>query len=446
MKLHIEEEIMGFLDTFKGKKYKADLEGLQEKYDDLEKLLSPEMKETAKFQEYKKELEKTITNLEKKLQEQRIETDGLTAEIASKKQQLISFDDAILVQEFGLYSPRYDFVKASEYKDKITQIRAQQKECIKNGTAVSGDMDWTVNKSAAKGKKMVKDMQKLLLRAFNSECDETIGKIKYNNIDTSIKKINASATAISKLGTIMSISITDKYLQLKIQEAYLALEYQLKKQQEKENAKEARAQMREAAKLQKEIDEQRKKIEKEQIHYQKALLTITKQLEKASEDEKAELLAKREELEKELQDIETSLKDIDYREANQRAGYVYIISNIGAFGEDVYKIGMTRRLDPQERIDELSSASVPFNFDVHAMIFSDDAPALEASLHREFENKKLNMVNHRREFFHVTLDEIKDVIRKNFDKTVEFTDIPDAEQYRISIQMRADSKAENIYT
>lgn len=437
---------MGFLDTFKGKKYKADLEGLQEKYDDLEKLLSPEMKETAKFQEYKKELEKTITNLEKKLQEQRIETDGLTAEIASKKQQLISFDDAILVQEFGLYSPRYDFVKASEYKDKITQIRAQQKECIKNGTAVSGDMDWTVNKSAAKGKKMVKDMQKLLLRAFNSECDETIGKIKYNNIDTSIKKINASATAISKLGTIMSISITDKYLQLKIQEAYLALEYQLKKQQEKENAKEARAQMREAAKLQKEIDEQRKKIEKEQIHYQKALLTITKQLEKASEDEKAELLAKREELEKELQDIETSLKDIDYREANQRAGYVYIISNIGAFGEDVYKIGMTRRLDPQERIDELSSASVPFNFDVHAMIFSDDAPALEASLHREFENKKLNMVNHRREFFHVTLDEIKDVIRKNFDKTVEFTDIPDAEQYRISIQMRADSKAENIYT
>lgn len=443
MKLHIEEEIMGFLDTFKGKKYKADLEGLQEKYDDLEKLLSPEMKETAKFQEYKKELEKNITNLEKKLQEQRIETDGLTAEIASKKQQLISFDDAILVQEFGLYSPRYDFVKASEYKDKITQIRAQQKECIKNGTAVSGDMDWTVNKSAAKGKKMVKDMQKLLLRAFNSECDETIGKIKYNNIDTSIKKINASATAISKLGTIMSISITDKYLQLKIQEAYLALEYQLKKQQEKENAKEARAQMREAAKLQKEIDEQRKKIEKEQIHYQKALLTITKQLEKASEDEKAELLAKREELEKELQDIETSLKDIDYREANQRAGYVYIISNIGAFGEDVYKIGMTRRLDPQERIDELSSASVPFNFDVHAMIFSDDAPALEASLHREFENKKLNMVNHRREFFHVTLDEIKDVIRKNFDKTVEFTDIPDAEQYRISIQMRADSKAEN---
>ena len=119
-----------------------------------------------------------------------------------------------------------------------------------------------------------------------------------------------------------------------------------------------------------------------------------------------------------------------------RAGYVYIISNIGSFGKDVYKIGMTRRLDPQDRIDELGSASVPFNFDVHAMIFSDDAPALEAALHRAFEDKKVNMVNHRREFFHVTLDEIKDVIKKNFDKTVEFIDVPDAEQYRISERMR----------
>ena len=131
-----------------------------------------------------------------------------------------------------------------------------------------------------------------------------------------------------------------------------------------------------------------------------------------------------------------ALTDIDYRQANMRAGYVYIVSNIGSFGENVYKIGMTRRLDPQERIDELGGASVPFKFDVHAMIFSDDAPALEAALHRAFEDKKVNIVNQRREFFNVTLDEIKDVVKKNFDKTVEFIDIPDAEQYRVSIKMR----------
>lgn len=148
------------------------------------------------------------------------------------------------------------------------------------------------------------------------------------------------------------------------------------------------------------------------------------------------LLDKKEELEKNLEDIEKAIKDVDYREANQRAGYVYIISNIGAFGENVYKIGMTRRLDPQDRVDELGDASVPFNFDVHAMIFSDDAPALENALHKAFEDRKLNMVNQRREFFNVTLDEIKEVVKKNFDKTVEFIDVPDAEQYRVSQKIK----------
>ena len=194
--------------------------------------------------------------------------------------------------------------------------------------------------------------------------------------------------------------------------------------------------MREAAKLQKEIEAQRKKIEKEQTHYQTAYEKLLKQLESSPDD--ADLIQKKSELETQLQDIDKAMKDIDYREANQRAGYVYIISNIGAFGENVYKIGMTRRLDPQDRVDELGDASVPFNFDVHAMIFSDDAPALETALHKAFEDRKLNMVNTRREFFHVTLDEIKDVVKKNFDKTVEFIDVPDAEQYRISLKMQQE--------
>lgn len=441
---------MGFLDTFKGKQYKNELDTLQEKYDELIKLMTPEMKDAVRLQELIKELETKKIDCETQINTlndtyrqtasmQQKEIDRLDSELAYRKQQIITFDDTLLVQEFGLYSPRYNFISSDEYKTKLTQIRNQQKECIKNNIALSGNTNWTVNNSAAQGKKMVKDMQKLLLRAFNSECDETIGKIKYNNIDASIKKINSSATAISKLGTIMGISITTRYLNLKIQEAYLALEYQLKKQQEKEDAKEARAQMREAAKLQKEIEEQRQKIEKEQSHYQKALLNVLKQLETATDEEKSDLLVKREELERELGDIEISLKDIDYREANQRAGYVYVISNIGSFGKDVYKIGMTRRLDPQERVDELGDASVPFNFDVHAMIFSDDAPALETALHHAFETKKVNMVNHRREFFHVTLDEIKEVVRKNYDKTIEFVEVPDAEQYRISEKMRADA-------
>ncbi len=433
---------MAITDIFKVQQYKTELESLQKEYNTLKEQITPEMKDFFLLQQKIQELqttissrEKEITELDNVIQQKNNTISSLEATISDKKSKIVFFNDEILVQEFGLYTPRYDFANSSMYKDKLSAVRARQKECIKNGTALSGNANWTVNGSLNQGKKMVKDMQKLLLRAFNSECDETIGKIKYNNIDASVKKIQNSSVAISKLGNIMGIAITSQYYNLKIQEAYLALEYQLQKQKEKEEAKEARAQMREAAKLQKEIEEQRKKIEKEQAHYQKALLSIMKQLESASDSNKEELQAKRNELESVLGNIELSLKNIDYREANQRAGYVYIISNIGSFGENVYKIGMTRRLDPQERIDELGDASVPFNFDVHAMIFSDDAPALESALHKAFEDKKLNMVNTRREFFNVTLDEIKDVIRKNFDKTVEFVDTPEANQYRISLKM-----------
>lgn len=152
----------------------------------------------------------------------------------------------------------------------------------------------------------------------------------------------------------------------------------------------------EAAKLAKELEAARLKLEKEQTHYQNALRKINIQLASAKDDEREAIEAKKDQLEQQLDKIDQEFKDVDYREANQRAGYVYIISNIGAFGENVYKIGMTRRLDPMDRVDELGDASVPFDFDVHAMIFSNDAPALETALHNAFADRKLNYVNQRR--------------------------------------------------
>ena len=325
-------------------------------------------------------------------------------------------------------------MNADEYKSRLLENRAIQKEMIKQKTAVTGVTRWEVNGSEAKGRKMVADTQKLLLRAFNNECDTAISKVRYTNFDASLHRIQKSAEVISKLGIIMDISITKMYLDAKIKELRLAFEYRQKQQEEKEAAKAARAEQREQERLQREIEAEKHKIEKEKTHYLTAYENIKKQLEKDPTNQ--EYLQKKAEFENVLADIEKSLSDIDYRQANIRAGYVYIISNIGAFGENVYKIGMTRRLNPQDRVDELGDASVPFKFDVHAMIFSDNAPALEAALHRAFEDKKLNMVNQRREFFNVTLDEIKEVVRKNYDKTVEFIDIPDAEQYRVSKKMR----------
>ena len=360
------------------------------------------------------------------------EINELNSNIKDLKKDIITFSDEILVQDFGLYEPRYSFINADAYKAELTNIRNKQKAMIKDGSAVSGSIDWQVNGSSAQGRKMIKDMQKLLLRAFNSECDEIINKVKYNNYDTSVKKMERSFNAIAKLGITMSISITSNYYDLKIQELQLALEYQIQKQREKEEKAELRAQQREEARLQKELKEQRKNIDKERKHYEQALSNINKQISSSSDENIEELNKKKEEIIQSLSDIDTKIKDIDYREANQKAGYVYIISNIGSFGEGIYKIGMTRRLNPQERVDELGDASVPFKFDVHAMIFSEDAPALEAKLHRAFEDRKLNLVNQRREFFKVSLEEIKEVVKNNFDKTVEFIEVPDADQYRIS--------------
>lgn len=418
---------MGLSDIFNIGKIKKENEELKE-------MLTPEMNDAIDLQHKINDFNKQLSSLESELNKKKQEIEAKSKELDKISKDIITFSDEVLVQEYGLYQPRYNFMSSDVYKERLTTIRNQQKQMIKQDIAASGNTDWTVNNNKAKGRKMVNDMKKLLLRAFNSECDETIGKVKYNNIETSVRKIVKSAEQIQKLGTIMSVYINQSYIDLKIEELYLAFEYQQKKQQEKEEQRELRAQQREEAKLKKEIEEKRKKIKKEQTHYQQALKNLLSQIKEHGETE--DLIAKKAELETELSNIDKSIKDIDYREANQKAGYVYVISNVGSFGENIYKIGMTRRLEPQDRVDKLGDASVPFKFDVHAMIFSDNAPALEAALHRAFEDRKLNMVNTRREFFYVTLDEIKQVVKENFDKTVEFIDFPDAEQYRTSLKMR----------
>lgn len=434
---------MGFFDTFKGNQYKTEVESLQKELEALKASITPEMQDALKIKEeilrlqiQKNNEQNILYELENTIDSKNQEIQALDNTISQKKKQIVLLDDEILVQEFGLYKPQFDFASALDYKEALASIRAAQKELIKNKQAVAGNSNWEVNGSASKGKKMVSDTQKLLLRAFNSECDELVSKVKYTNFDASLDKIYKSAETISKLGTIMNIAITQQYLSAKVKELRLAFEYQTQKQKEKEELKIARAEQREQAKIQRELEEQRKKIEKEQTHYQTAFEKLKSQIALHPDD--PDLLEKKAKLENQLGDIDKALNNIDYRQANMKAGYVYVISNIGAFGENVYKIGMTRRLEPQDRIDELGDASVPFNFDVHAMIFSDDAPALEAALHRAFEDRKLNMVNQRREFFNVTLDEIKEVVKKNFDKTVEFIDVPDAEQYRISLKMKAN--------
>lgn len=441
--MDVKELLRSFLDIFKGRQYKRELTSVQTELDDLKATFTPEMTEASKVMALIRELTTKAAELDTQiagkdslLTQRTQEIASLDSQIAKKKSEMVQLDEEAELQSFGLYRPKYDFAASAQYKARLASVRESQKAMVKNGTAVVGNMGWTVNGNASQGKKMVKDMQKLLLRAFNSECDELIDNVKFNTFDTACKRMKSSFDAISKLGSIMSVAITSAYYNLKYEELCLAFEYRQKKHEDAEEQKAIRARMREEAKLQREIEDARRRIEKEQKHYTNELKRINEQIAAASESELADLLDKKNIIESQLSDIDKSIKDIDYRETNARAGYVYVISNIGSFGENIYKIGMTRRLDPMERVSELGDASVPFDFDVHAMIFSDDAPALEAALHRAFENKKLNMVNHRREFFAVTLDEIETVVRQNYDKTVEFTRLPEAEQYRTSLKIK----------
>lgn len=437
---------MGIIEFFTKKKMKEEISLQKERIVSLEKErneLRKVMKEIGglDLMEIKKEIDKIEESKSTKLQDIENCINNITAlelEIKNRKNEIVELDEEILLQSFGLYKPRYEYLKTSEeLRIKLDAIRDHQKNKVKEGTAASCATSWTVNNNLKEGERMVRDYQKLILRAFNNECDASITDIKFNNIESIEKKIKKAYEILNKLGSRMSINISSEYLELKLQELYLSHEYQIKKQEEKEEQKRIREQMREEAKLAREIEEQRQKIVKEEKHFNNAVVALDEQLKNAKSEEERKLIEnERAAILEELGKIDAAKKEIDYREQNTRAGYVYIISNIGAFGESVFKIGMTRRLDPQERVDELGDASVPFNFDIHAMIFSDDAPTLENAIQKKFAATRLNLINLRREFFQAKLEDIEKVVKENFSKPVEFIKTPDAAQFRQSIEIR----------
>lgn len=433
---------------------KKKLSKSEKERDELRRLMT----ETGQIKAY--DLQQMVANLERKKAQTSSEIDdlktqferqkgefnqqigGLSQQIDSKKNELIVLDDEILLQSFGFYKPRYELQNAQAYKMKLDQIRSQQAAMVKSGEAASGSTSWTINNNRKEGARMVKDYVKLILRSFNNECDASIINVKFNNVNQIEKKIRNAYDTLNKLGQRMTIAISNNYLGLKLQELYLVYEYQVKKQEEKEEQRRIREEMREEAKILKEIEDMKIKIEKEETHFSNALQMINEKIEKAQTDADLNLLEQEKaSIEQELAKVEKDKQDVLNWEQHTRAGYVYIISNVGSFGENIYKIGVTRRLDPTERVDELGGASVPFNFDIHATIFSDNAPALENALHKAFEHRRINMINYRREFFNVTLDEIERVVKTNFEKPVEFVRLPDASEYRQSQKLRETTVA-----
>ena len=377
----------------------------------------------------KKQLNEDISRLEKSKDKLHTDNSNLLQKINGLRKELAFLEEEQEFQSFGFYEPKYDFGSSDQYKEHLDKIRKQQKEMVKYKQAVVCYTNWTVDNSARKGQTMINQHLKLMLRAFNGECDALIMKVKYNNIISIEKRLKQLRVSINRLGKSDNSEISSKYLKLKIDELRLVYEFERKKQEEKEEQRYIKEQIREEQRAQREFERAKIKSEKEEERYAKALEQAKKDVEKETGVKQERLQGQIKKLQERLAEAQANKERAKSRAEMTRSGYVYVISNIGSFGEDVYKIGLTRRLEPNDRIRELSGASVPFKFDIHAMIFSEDAPKLENQLHKKFANQRVNQVNDRKEFFNVSLDDIKDVVINNF-PNAQFIMTALAEEYR----------------
>ena len=323
----------------------------------------------------------------------------------------------------------YADLKSDEVKNKLALLKAKEDELIKAGDALI-----VTNESSIR--KVVESQKKQILRCFNSETASLIGSVTATNVDSVRTKIQRSYDALNKVFAVDGVQISQEFFSMKLEELSLVYAYMIKIEEEKEQKKAIREQMVEEEKVRREIEREKQKIEKEESQFNNEVKKLMSYMQKAKDDiEKQLYIDKIQELEEKLKALATDKENVLAREQNTRAGFVYIISNIGSFGENIYKIGMTRRLEPMDRINELSSASVPFPFDVHALIFSEDAPALETLLHHHFQQNQVNKVNPRKEFFKVDLEEIKKLVLANHNATVKFVDFPDAIEYRETLKL-----------
>lgn len=359
------------------------------------------------------------------------------------KKETEIYRESLEMAEYGIYEPHFDFDTSEEYQNAILAVRNSQKTKVQAGIAVIGGEGTTLNKSLLKGRRFVKQQKKLMLRAFNGECDSFISEVDWNNVVKMQIRIEKSFEAINKIYESQGIKITEEYKQLKINELQYTYEYKQKRHEEKEEQRAIRKQMREEEKARREIEGAMIKAQKEEERYQKALDKARKEVSHTTGTELYKLRIKITELESRLTEAGINKERALSMAQQTKRGHVYVISNIGSFGENMYKIGMTRRLDPMDRIKELGDASVPFPFDVHAIIFSEDAPALETQLHRVFDERRVNLVNPRKEFYAVSLQEIEDEVHKN-DEEIEFTKLAEARDYRESIAIRESKNQKRI--
>jgi predicted nuclease with TOPRIM domain len=369
----------------------------------------------------------------------KVEAYQIEQQITQLQKEFALLDEAANLQSFAFYTPRYGFDSSSRYQIELDRIRRTQKEMISNKTAAICSAEWTINGSRAEGRKQSNQILKLVLRAFNGESDAAIAKVRYNNVHVMEARILKAFDMLNSLITVQQAEITRNYLNSKLEELYLVHEYNEKIQEEKEEQRRIKEQMREEEVARREIEKALQETERDESRYAEALRKAREEVEKSVGEKQAKYLAQIETLQQKLAEVQANKERAISRAQMTRSGHVYVISNVGSFGEDVYKIGMTRRLEPMDRVNELGDASVPFKFDVHAIIYCEDAPTLENKLHRKFENRRINLVNSRREFFRVSINEIANAVRE-FHGEIDFTMLAEAKEYRLTLARLSENQ------
>ena len=386
----------------------------------------------AKLERQQKENEQLKQRIDEVLrseQQLKVEMERTTKEMEQAKKDFNELqqqlEEETYVSQCGFYTDLNQLVftygSTVEYKQAIENNLQQQKEMIENKTVCK----WQDNALYYNSKKQIENTTKLVIRCFNSECNTTINNMGRSSLETVTRKIQKSFDQINTLMKVNKVQMSDEFLKLKLEEAKLVFEQQLKNKEEKELEAQRRAELREQEKLEKEIQKEKDKALKEKQQYLKEMARLAKQKQQTQE-----LLDRIAELEAQVNAIDETIDSLDERgSVTCKAGWVYIISQPGS---DEVKIGTTRRLDPYERINELGSASVPFKFNTHAVLFAEDAFALENQLHKHFAEYRVNKANIRKEFFTVTPQEVAEYVHNNIDKHVEFDFNPVNEEYEMS--------------
>lgn len=383
-----------------------------------------------------KELKKNIEELNRnnstgKITERENSIKELEKKISVLKNDLSFIEGLNDEIEFGIYNPDLDFLH-NDYIEEWDNQKKVLREISKDKDTIQIEQPMKLGGSQPKGIKLQKDVAKLGIVHLNNFAKTQFKNINQSNFENQQIKFDKEFNKINKILANLNVKISNEFFNTLLDSFEYVMKMKMQKEDDKEIARLERERIKEEEKLKAEIDKKISIIDNEVEKYNLRIEKIKKESSKDSDEKDKEI----EKLKAKIAVLENNSEVLENRLKRTGSGYVYIISNIGSFGEGVYKIGVTRRLEPEIRIRELSSASVPFIFDKHALIWSEKAFKLESQLHKALDNKRVNKVNKRKEFFNTTLDDIKHEVQKITDTSIKWITEPEAIQYRLTLEVK----------